>query len=466
MASSLRVASSILARLPGSARLQAVHPLSRPAGHRALLPLTAGSLRSSASGAVGDVPVDASALRKGELPLWMLYGVSFNSVMLISGDLMDFMFASQLGLSPLAAAGIANAALGAAGICSLQVLPGVLNMPNKAREPEAFNAKLQGRILGIWLGFLIGLWPLMWPEEWRLWKAGAAATKAAIQPPPTKEELEVRKICQDKFPAGMTGPDVEQVLYSELRSRGWTVQNTLLAHATCPDEVNYDSDADLVNVLAKRWGKRFTLGGLAGMAFAGKTGWAAFSAHTPEKGGRILVLYGPHVGVGNDGTVGKVRREGQSHDSTCCGAAVAAFNAATVPSGDDWIVDMQQIALTKLLRPLKPVIEADPEPMKALAYANFEISHQLLSKQLASPEKVCAEIAVVGGIMVNLPGNLDDQFIPLTFEVLDCTTGEITDCFHRFGRTRPEHAFGSSAPRGAFFEEQAGEIRKALAARR
>jgi len=169
------------------------------------------------------------------------------------------------------------------------------------------------------------------------------------------------------------------------------------------------------------------------------------------------------VGIGNDGTIGKVRREGQSCDSTCCGAAVAAYNAAHCPSGEDWIDDMQEIALTKLIHPFKPAIAADPEPMKALAYANFEVSHQLIRDMMTAPEKVCAEVAIVGGIMVNLPGNLEDRFVPLTFELLDCSTGEIKDYSDHFGQARLDHLeFGSSKPREPFFVPQASAIKDKL----
>lgn len=359
------------------------------------------------------------------------------------------------------AVGLCNAILAGIGVSGLQLLPGVLNTPDKAKEPEAFGAKLQGRFVGILLGFAIGLWPLFWPEEWRMWQRGAAATKAAIRAPPTEEELSVLSICKEKFPTSLTGPDIDHAMHSVLRERGWTTQNTILAHATCPDEVNYDSDTDLMNLMAKRWSKRFTLGGLGGMAFAGKTGWAAFAGHTP-KGGNILVLYGPHVGVGNDGTVGKIRREGHSHDSTCCGAAVAAYTATQTAEGDEWLSDMQEIALTKLLQPLKPAITADPEPMRALAYANFEISHQLMREMMTAPEKVCNEVAIVGGIMVNLPGNLEDRFVPLTFELLDCQTGEVTDYFDRFEQERPSHAFGTKKLRETFFAPQASAIKGKL----
>eukprot|EP00420_Gonyaulax_spinifera_P024831 CAMPEP_0197916214 /NCGR_PEP_ID=MMETSP1439-20131203/81570_1 /TAXON_ID=66791 /ORGANISM="Gonyaulax spinifera, Strain CCMP409" /LENGTH=253 /DNA_ID=CAMNT_0043538217 /DNA_START=1 /DNA_END=758 /DNA_ORIENTATION=- len=253
----------------------------------------------------------------------------------------------------------------------------------------------------------------------------------------------------------MEGSRAEQIIHKELAARGWTAENTLFAHATCPDEVNYDEEDDIMAELSKRWGKRFTLGGLGGMPFSGRTGWAAFGAHTPETSGHILVLYAPHVGVGNDGSIGKIRRQGQGHDTTCCGAAVAAYNTDKMPSGDDWITDMNQFALTKLLQPLKRAIRAHPEPMKALSMANFEISHDLLRQQLTNPEGVCSEIAVVGGIMVNLPGNLHDHFVPVTFEVLDCKTGEVMDKFSEFGVEPMKHVFGSASLREPFFAKAA-----------
>jgi len=394
------------------------------------------------------------------MPLWAAYGCSFNSVMLISSDFVDVMFASQFGLSPLAAAGLMNTALAAGGLAGLQILPGVLDMPDRATEGDAFRAKLQGRIFGIIFGFTVGLWPLFWPEEWRLWKAGAAATKANIQAPPTDEELQLLKICDQHYPSGMEGPRAEQIIHAALAERGWTKEDTLFAHATCPDEVNYDEEEDIMAEMTKRWGKRFSLGGLGGMPFSGRTGWAAFGGHTPENAGHILVLYAPHVGVGNNGNVGKIRRQGQSHDTTCCGAAVAAYGTEKLPSGDDWITDMEQFALTKLLQPFKKAIKAHPTPMKGLSYANFEVSHELLRQQLTQPERFCSEIAVVGGIMVNLPGNLHDHFVPMTFEVLNCKTGEIKDEFAKFGVEPVKHIFGTATVREPFFGKAAMEIKR------
>ena len=108
---------------------------------------------------------------------------------------------------------------------------------------------------------------------------------------------------------------------------GFTSENTLFADSSCPDEINHDNpDEDVTALFASRWGEMFPLGGLAGLPFTGKTGWAAFSSHCP-KNGNIVVMFAPHVGIDSDGIVGKADRDGQDCSSAACGAAIGAFNA-------------------------------------------------------------------------------------------------------------------------------------------
>uniref|UniRef100_A0A7S2LHL6 Uncharacterized protein n=1 Tax=Zooxanthella nutricula TaxID=1333877 RepID=A0A7S2LHL6_9DINO len=100
--------------------------------------------------------------------------------------------------------------------------------------------------------------------------------------------------------------------------------------------------------------------------------------------------------------------------------------------------------------------------MKALAYANFEISHDYIRQQISKPEGVCKEIAILGGIMVNLPGELGDRFVPITFEALDCRTGRHENLFASLGLGQAApHRFGSSELRRPFFEPHAAAIARA-----
>ena len=87
-------------------------------------------------------------------------------------------------------------------------------------------------------------------------------------------------------------------------------ENTVLTESSCPDELNHDDYShDISQIMGHRWGEVFHLGGLAGIPFTGNTGWGAFSHHVP-KDGNILIILAPHVGLADDGTVGKVHRHG------------------------------------------------------------------------------------------------------------------------------------------------------------
>ena len=51
------------------------------------------------------------------------------------------------------------------------------------------------------------------------------------------------------------------------------------------------------------------MGGLAGVPFIGKVGYNAFTAHVP-KGGNLVILFSPHLGITPDGNFGKYARFG------------------------------------------------------------------------------------------------------------------------------------------------------------
>jgi len=125
--------------------------------------------------------------------------------------------------------------------------------------------------------------------------------------PHSKEAL---KSLAAHFPTAMKGHDIEARVFKQLHKLGFTDENTLFAEATCPDEVNHDDPKeDITALFQRRWGEVFPLGGLAGLPFTGKTGWAAFSSHCP-KDGNITILFAPHVGLDREGRVGKIYRDG------------------------------------------------------------------------------------------------------------------------------------------------------------
>lgn len=195
-----------------------------------------------------------------------------------------------------------------------------------------------------------------------------------------------------------------------------TPSNTVLAESSCPDELNHDhSNHDVSQLMENRWGEVFHLGGLAGIPFTGKTGWGAFSHHVPDDGS-ILVIFAPHVGLTEDGTVGKVHRPGQDHATSACGAAVGAYNAIKAddtsrPQSPDVTSNdyQQQFIMHALADKVKEIDLAFSDSNKRqeeLARAVYDIAHEFLNDivdfKWMGPK---SKLVVLGGLMINLDGD-------------------------------------------------------------
>lgn len=163
--------------------------------------------------------------------------------------------------------------------------------------------------------------------------------------------------------------------------------------------------------------------------FAGVTGFGAMASHIPD-GGSCLVVYGPHVGVDYDGSVGKVNRRGKGKSGSCCGSAVAAsgyvsavykgeIKEATAPTAT---MDAQQIYVGSVLLPYAERLMKAFDPMVELPYAMFEPVDDLTQKIVARAAAKVGQggkIALLGGLQINTPDGISDYFLPLRFEVRD-----------------------------------------------
>ena len=110
------------------------------------------------------------------------------------------------------------------------------------------------------------------------------------------------------FHGAMRDADVFEGIVAVSRQAGLDGSNTLFAHSMCPDEINHDEGV-ITDLLIEHFGKIFPFGGLAGIPFAGKTGFKAFASHVPENG-HIFLLFAPHCAVAEDGDVGFYHRDG------------------------------------------------------------------------------------------------------------------------------------------------------------
>jgi hypothetical protein len=257
------------------------------------------------------------------------------------------------------------------------------------------------------------------------------------------------------FPTAILSGDADATIARTLAQRGFTATNTLFAHSVCSDEVNH-KDEQLVDLMLARWGEGFSLGGLAGLPFAGKSGFRAYLHHVPDKG-KLLIMFAPHVGIDSEGRIGALQREGQSAISKACGAAIGAFKAigaqnaaraelsgnviSTTDSADIDQFDPQLQQIVALLKERLEGIEESANDLGFVTYQMYGIVRDLLDACIAQTPDVWEytdEVALVGGIIINRRSG-GDFFQPLSFESRS-QNAEPVDLFEKAFGARPDLA--------------------------
>ena len=158
------------------------------------------------------------------------------------------------------------------------------------------------------------------------------------------------------------------------------------------------------------------------------------SAHIPDDG-YCLMIYGPHVGIAQDGTIGKVERSGIQLLDNCCGSAIAASNylqgitdgGATLTTKIQSFTDFQQGAVRELILPHGKRLGDADNRMHELPYALFD-SQDLLVKDIVGTGAagIKAGLASLGGIQINTAPDKLDYFHPLGFDYMN-NKGEIVE---------------------------------------
>eukprot|EP00577_Skeletonema_sp_RCC1716_P020721 CAMPEP_0113384404 /NCGR_PEP_ID=MMETSP0013_2-20120614/6874_1 /TAXON_ID=2843 ORGANISM="Skeletonema costatum, Strain 1716" /NCGR_SAMPLE_ID=MMETSP0013_2 /ASSEMBLY_ACC=CAM_ASM_000158 /LENGTH=305 /DNA_ID=CAMNT_0000267009 /DNA_START=50 /DNA_END=967 /DNA_ORIENTATION=+ /assembly_acc=CAM_ASM_000158 len=231
------------------------------------------------------------------------------------------------------------------------------------------------------------------------------------------------RLVKKTFPGAISNTKLTKKVVAALESKGFTPGNTLVATSFCADELARVLEDDFVNI----YGQNFNLGGLSGFPFAGNTGWGAMSAHVPDNG-FCLTIHGPHVGITQDGVVGKVERSGIALVDSCCGSAIAASNylkgitdgSANINPGIQLFSDFQQGAVQELILPHGKRLNDADDRMKELPYALYD-SQDVLVRDIIESGKggIKQGLALLGGIQINTGPDTDDYFHPLRFDYYD-----------------------------------------------
>jgi hypothetical protein len=248
-----------------------------------------------------------------------------------------------------------------------------------------------------------------------------------------QDDENVMEKIQEVFPGAIKSSKLANLVKKVLSQNGYSDDKTLIATSLCCDEVNRELEADLTSV----YNFNFSMGGLAGFAFGGVTSFGAMAHHIPDNGS-CLVVYGPHVGVDKDGTVGKVNRRGRDNGSgICCGSAAgAAAYCKSVQGGSDPTppaedaLDAQQTFVGNMLLPHADRISSSSDPDVELPLALFDVQDEFM-KTIVS--KGCGEvagegkIAILGGIQINTPSGTNEYFLPKVFQVMNNKGETISD---------------------------------------
>ena len=250
------------------------------------------------------------------------------------------------------------------------------------------------------------------------------------------------------FPGNIGSGRMDHLLDRTLKKRGFTAQNTLFATSVCPDEVN-SKIGELADLLTTRYGEGFALGGLGGIPFTGKAGFTAYSHHAPDNlpsGGKMFILFAPHVGIQDDGTVGKLKRSSQKGVSTACGAAVGAYNAvkkeaeAALEEGEGKGSDAQIDFIKKRLSRGIKGIEDAPDPIAFVTYQMYCIMREFFVLDLKTAPGIwdyANELTVLGGIQINRDKG-GDRFMPLMFQTRKKPAGSTVDLFEETFGPKPD----------------------------
>jgi len=218
------------------------------------------------------------------------------------------------------------------------------------------------------------------------------------------------------YPKAMTGSAFRgKVLDALANGHSIDIAKVLLATSVCADDIIAVRGSETPSHKTKLkhdFLGPFSMGGLAGLPYSGLTGMLTVGHHIPE-GGSVFIVYGPHIGISDQGELGKLLRPGQPLESSACGALTLAlrhFQSAPdyLPVYDD--DDIEQMTLERRLLPFREHILAAGNPLKAATDCAYNIIHGLIGRYLRAQKKAfnCETIALAGGIVINTSPQQED----------------------------------------------------------
>lgn len=233
--------------------------------------------------------------------------------------------------------------------------------------------------------------------------------------------MEMEPIIHQHYPNAKTGEEIT-FNYLNLLAREYktNLKKMLFATSLCSDDVNVSTD------FRKVLNRPFSMGGLGGLPYSGLTGMVAFSHHIPDNGD-AFIFYGPHIGITDDGELGRMRRVGQKKLTNSCGALMLALERFQQDSSGHEVYvphlveyDYQQVLLEQMLMPFKSkILEAENPKKEITELAYFKINKQINRLvRMTIKEFKCEKIFLLGGIIINTSEDYHDYVDIRNFEVI------------------------------------------------
>ena len=222
----------------------------------------------------------------------------------------------------------------------------------------------------------------------------------------------------------------------------------LYAQSVCSDDVNAIKIPLVVDQLLGPFG----LGGLDGYPFTGLSGMAAYAAHVPDHGA-AFIFCAPHVGVSDEGILGKIRRHGHLHDSGACGAALSVLKwlvedghlPAEVPYDDRQMYLLHDFALRHRHQILSEGFGPQRQ-LHALTEALYEEIWKKVVQYVKTIPFACEYVFVAGGVLVNTSSLFDDYLSLRNFEVYRGPSDELVKSYQLL----PEFPNWGAGPQEAY----------------
>ena len=210
----------------------------------------------------------------------------------------------------------------------------------------------------------------------------------------------VMNIVEQHYPGSSEEDAFIGMTAATLASLEFNGENTLPILSICRDEIC----ASFVSAAEDHWGNSFTLGGLAGLPFGGKTGMGAASHHAPDIHDRErFVIYAmAHIGFGPEGEVGGCVRPGMKDVNGACGALIGYTGLLNESNTETTIyADDAEFGLLKQ-RMAKVVPEGAADLLAVTNSALTAIQHDIanLAANVINAEK--ADYAVFTGTQIHL----------------------------------------------------------------